>query len=114
MLSSKLRKVDGTDEMKDAWIPVIACAAVAVISLAGAIYIKTKIERPMMSMWWNRIAAILVGAAVAIAADHFWHLGWYFAIPLGAIAYGCARFPAYRRYAKDAKPAIRSQTETLP
>jgi len=23
---------------------------------------------------------------------------------LGAIAYGCARFPAYRRYAKDAKP----------
>ena len=90
--------------MKDAWIPVIASAAVAVISLAGAIYITTNMERPVMAMWWNRIAAILVGAAVAIAADHFWHLGWYFAIPLGAIAYGCVRFPAYRRYAKDAKP----------
>jgi hypothetical protein len=72
--------------MKDAWIPVIASAAVAVISLAGAIYIKTKTERPMMSIWWNRIAAILVGAAVAVAADYFWHLGWYIAIQLGAIA----------------------------
>jgi hypothetical protein len=90
--------------MKDAWIPVIASAAVAVVSLAGAIYIKTKTEWPMMSMWWNRIAAILVGAAVAIAADHFWQLGWFLAIPLGAIAYGCVRFPAYRRYAKGAKP----------
>jgi hypothetical protein len=90
--------------MSDAWIPVIASAAVAVISLAGAIYMKTKVERPMIPMWWNRIAAILIGAAVAIASDHFWHLGWYIAIPLGAIAYGCARFPAYRRYAKDAKP----------
>ena len=90
--------------MKDAWIPVIASAVVAVISLAGAIYLKTDTGTPMISMWWNRIAAILVGAAVAIAADHFWHLGWYLAIPLGAIAYGCARFPAYRRYAKDAKP----------
>ena len=88
------------DEMSDAWIPVIASAAVAVISLAGAIYMKTKGERPMIPMWWNRIAAILIGAAVAIASDHFWHLGWYIAIPLGAIAYGCARFPAYRRYAK--------------
>jgi hypothetical protein len=90
--------------MKDAWIPVVASAAVAVISLAAAIYIKTKTEWPMMSMWWNRIAAILFGAAVAIAADHFSQFGWFLAIPLGAIAYGCVRFPAYRRYAKDAKP----------
>jgi hypothetical protein len=89
--------------MNDAWIPVIASAAVAVISLAGAIYIKTKTERPMISMWWNRIAAILVGAAVAIAADHFWRVGWYVAIPLGAITYGCVRFPAYRRDANEAK-----------
>ena len=103
MLNGKLSKV-GTAEMKDAWIPLFASAAVAVISLASAIYIKAKIESPMMSMWWNRIVAILVGAAVAIAADHFWHLEWYLAIPLGAIAYGSARFPAYRRYAKDVKP----------
>ena len=93
--------------MKDAWIPVIASAAVAVISLAGAVYIflrsskqQNKIEGPRN--WWNQIGAILIGAAVAIAADHFWHLDWYFAIPLGGLAYCAVRFPAYVHH-EDAK-----------
>ena len=97
--------------MKEAWIPVIGAAAVAVISLAGAIYIvlrspkqmdgTSSAERLLNLMWWNQIAAILVGAAVAIAADHFWHLDWYFAIPLGTLAFCAVRFPAYVRHRKD-------------
>ncbi|MEH2542119.1 MULTISPECIES: hypothetical protein [unclassified Bradyrhizobium] len=86
--------------MKDAWIPVIGVAAVAIISLAGAIYLRGKTESPI-PLWWNRITAIVIGVAVAIIADRFGHLDWYFAIPLGALAYACARFPAYRRYLKD-------------
>jgi hypothetical protein len=89
--------------MKDAWIPVIGAAAVAIISLAGAVYIRSSRQKNEIWSRWNRIGAILLGAAVAIAADHFGHLDWYFAIPLGVLAYCGLRFPAYARHGKDAK-----------
>ena len=97
--------------MKDVWIPVIGASAVALISLASAIYIvlrspkqndgTSSAERLMKSMRWNQVAAILAGAATAIATDHFWHLDWYFAIPLGTLAYCAVRFPAFIRHRKD-------------
>jgi hypothetical protein len=96
--------------MKDAWVPVIGAVAVAVISLAGAVYVvlhspkqkdgTSSAERLLNSMRWNQVVAILAGAATVIATDHFWHLDWYFAIPLGVLAYCAVRFPAYVRHKK--------------
>jgi hypothetical protein len=91
--------------MKDAWTPVIGALVVAVLALAVALILRlsakskeTNIERTPISSRWSMVAAILVGAAVAIAADRFGHLDWYFAIPLGALSLCAVRFPAYRRY----------------
>jgi hypothetical protein len=102
MLSGKLRKGRGYYEMKDAWIPVIGAAAVAIISLAGAVYLRSSTQVGEIGARWNQAAAIIVGAAVAIVATRFGNLDWYFAIPLGVIAFGAIRFPAYVRHSKNA------------
>jgi len=98
--------------MKDAWVPVVGAAAVAIISLAAGVYLRpSKQVRQSASSSpsyeigsrWNQVAAILIGAAIAIAASRFGHLDWYFAISSGALAYGIIRFPAYMRYRKQVK-----------
>ncbi|CCE11718.1 membrane hypothetical protein [Bradyrhizobium sp. STM 3843] len=103
--------------MKDAWTPVIGALAVAVLALAAALVVRLSAkskepntERMPMSSSWSMIAAILVGAAVAIAADRFGHLDWYFAIPLGALSFGAARLPAYRRTMRN--PSARNRHPT--
>ena len=88
--------------MKDAWTPVIAAAVVAIVSLAGALYLRPskEVRRSAAHGYevgrrWNQVAAILVGVATAIAAERVVHLDWYLAIPVGVIAFGIIRFPAY-------------------
>jgi hypothetical protein len=96
-----MRKEGRYGEMKDAWIPVIGAGAVAIISLAGAIYLRLPKQVGEIGARWNQAAAILVGAAVAIAATRFGDLDWYFAIPLGVLAFVAIRFPAYARHSKN-------------
>jgi hypothetical protein len=88
--------------MKDTWIPVIGAAAVAIISLAGAVYLRSSKQVGEIGARWNQAAAIVVGAAVAIAATRFGNFDWYFAIPLGALVFGAIRFPAYVHHSKNA------------
>ena len=90
-------------QMKDAWVPVIGAAAVAIISLAGAVYLRSSKQVNDVGGRWNQVAAVLIGAGIAIAANQFGHLDWYFAIPSGALVYGAIRSPAYVRYSKQAK-----------
>jgi hypothetical protein len=96
--------------MKDAWMPAIGAAAVATISLAGAIYLRSGKKVDVIGGRWNQLAALLVAAAVAICADRFGHLDWYFAIPLGVLAFGIVRIPAFARYSKN-KKAIKDRAE---
>jgi len=88
--------------MNDAWIPVIGVAAVAIISLTGAAYLRSSKKTGKIGSRWNQAAAILVGAAIAIAATRFGNLDWYFAIPLGVLAFVAIRFPAHLRHSKQA------------
>jgi hypothetical protein len=88
--------------MKDAWVPVFGAAAVAIISLAGAVYLRSSKQAGEIGGRWNQAAAIIVGTVVAIAATRFGNLDWYFALPLGALAFGAIRFPAYVRNSKNA------------
>jgi hypothetical protein len=85
--------------MKDAWIAVVAAGAVAIVSLASAVYLRSSKQVGEIGARWNQVAAILVGAAVAIAATRFGSLDWYFAILLGMVAFAAIRFPAYARHA---------------
>ncbi|QDP21579.1 hypothetical protein [Bradyrhizobium cosmicum] len=88
--------------MKDAWIPIIGAAAVAIISLGAAVYLRSSKQAGEIGARWNQAAAIIVGAAVAILATRLGNLDWYFAIPLGALAFGAIRLPAYVRHGKNA------------
>jgi hypothetical protein len=96
----------------NAWIPVMGAAAVAIISLAGAIYLRSSQQVSEIGARWNQAAAIIAGAAVAIAADRFGKLDWYFAIPLGALAFGVIRFPAYLRHSKSLSSDQNRQVRT--
>ena len=89
--------------MKDAWIPVIGAAAVATISLVSAVYLRSAKKVDSIVGRWNQIAASFVAAVVAISADHYGHLDWYFAIPLGVLAFGIVRLPAFVRYSRSKK-----------
>jgi hypothetical protein len=95
--------------MKDAWIPIIGAGAVAIISLTGAIYLRSSTQVGEIGARWNQAAAILVGAAVAMAATRFGSLDWYFAIPLGAVAFAAIRFPVYARRSKNANHQNRDE-----
>jgi hypothetical protein len=86
--------------MKDAWIPVIGAAAVAAVALMGAVYLRSSKQAGEIGARWNQFAAIIVGAAVAIGATRLGNLEWYYAIVLGALAFGAIRLPAYLRHAK--------------
>jgi hypothetical protein len=97
--------------MKDAWIPVIGAAAVATISLVGAVYLRSAKKVDAIGGRWNQIAALFVAAVVAISASHYGHLDWYFAIPLGVLAFGIVRIPAFARYNKNNKKAIKDRAE---
>jgi hypothetical protein len=63
----------------------------------------------------NRIAAILVGIAVMFSLELWASARWYFALVLGAVAYGIVRYAGYfareRRYMKrtmeEAEEAVR-------
>jgi hypothetical protein len=98
--------------MKNAWIPVIGAGAVAAISLAGAICLRSSQQAGEIGARWNQAAAIIAGAAVAIAADRFVDLDWYFAIPLGVLVFGAIRFPAYMRHSKN--PSGEKNRQELP
>lgn len=95
--------------MNNAWTPVIGALAVAIISLAGAIYLRSSKQVGEIGARWNQAAAILVGAAVAIAATRFGNLNWFFAIPLGVLAFVAIRFPAYVRHNKNARDQNRKE-----
>lgn len=95
--------------MNSAWIPVIGALAVAIISLAGAIYLRASKQVGEIGARWNQAAAILGGAAVAIAATRFGNLSWFFAIPLGILAFVAIRFPAYVRHNKNARDQNRKE-----
>jgi hypothetical protein len=88
--------------MENAWVPVFGAAAVAIISLAGAVYLGSSKQAGEIGGRWSQAAAIIVGTVVAIAATRFGNFDWYFAIPLGAFAFGAIRFPAYVRNSKNA------------
>jgi hypothetical protein len=40
---------------------------------------------------WNQIGGVVLGTAVATAADEFGGLDWHFSFPLGALAYFAVR-----------------------
>lgn len=88
--------------MKDAWIPVIGAAVVAVVSLAVGVYLRSVKQVGVIGARWNQAAAVIVASAVVIAADSLGRLDWYFAIPLGSLAYGTIRLPAYVRHSRSA------------
>jgi hypothetical protein len=56
-----------------------------------------------------RVLAILVGLAVMFTLEGWGRLPWYFAVVIGALAYGIARYVGYfireRRYIKDTMEA---------
>ena len=81
----------------------------AIISLAGAIYLRSSKQAGEVGARWNQAAAILVGAAVAVAATRFGNLDWYFAIPLGVLAFIAIRFPAYVRHSKNVHDQNRNE-----
>jgi hypothetical protein len=95
--------------MNNTWGPVIGAAVVAIISLAGAVYLRSSKPVGEIGARWNQAAAILVGAVVAIAATRFGDLDWYFAIPLGVMALVAIRFPAYVRHNKNARDQNRKE-----
>jgi hypothetical protein len=86
--------------MRDAWIPVFGAGAASILALAGAIYLRSGKPVGQIEARWSQAAAILVGAAVVMIADRFGNLDWYFAIPLGSLAFLAIRFPAYVRQGK--------------
>jgi hypothetical protein len=67
--------------MKDAWVPVFGAAAVAIISLAAAVYLRSSKQAGEIGGRWNQAAAIIVGTVVAIAAARFGNLDWYLRFP---------------------------------
>jgi hypothetical protein len=95
--------------MKDAWISVIGAGAVAIISLAGAIYLRSSKQVGEIGARWIQAAAILIGAAVAIAATRLGNLDWYFAIPIGILAFVVIRLPAYLRDSKNVHGKTRNE-----
>jgi hypothetical protein len=95
--------------MSDAWIAAVGAGAVAIISLAGAIYFRSK-QVSEIGVRLNQAVAILSGAAVAVAATRFANLDWYFAIPLGMLAFVAIRLPAYSRHAKN----VRDNNREIP
>lgn len=96
--------------MKDAWIAVVGAGAVAIVSLASAVYLRSSKQMGEIGARWNQAAAILAGAAVAIAATRLGSLDWYFAIPLGGVAFAAIRFPVYARHSKNANHQNRDET----
>lgn len=88
--------------MKDAWILVIGGAVVAVVSLAVGVYLRSVEQVGVIGARWNQAAAVIIASAIVIAADSLERLDWYFAIPLGSLAYGVIRLPAYVRHSRSA------------
>jgi hypothetical protein len=98
--------------MKTCGFRLLAPGTVAAIALAGAICLRSSQQAGEIGARWNQAAAIIAGAAVAIAADRFVDLDWYFAIPLGVLVFGAIRFPAYMRHSKN--PSGEKNRQELP